>query len=235
MRPRVSQSLLLLCGLLQAGLGHALDLQGSLAFSSDNVFRGLTQSQGDPSLQAEGYVSVTHWFGGLAAESVKREPNLSNGAEVIGYLGYQQLLSENWNAAVSVRHYDYPGNRYRSFYHYDEFSVAFDWHRQLRLELIASPNTFAASYDDYGRGSAYAAELSARQPLPYGLAADAGIGYYDLRSELGFGYAYWSAGIGKQWRNFQLAVRYIGTDAQARHEFGSLAGDRVVAMLAWLF
>ena len=46
------------------GFSHALDLQGSLALSSDNVFRGLTQSQGDPSLQAEGYIAATHWFGG---------------------------------------------------------------------------------------------------------------------------------------------------------------------------
>jgi uncharacterized protein (TIGR02001 family) len=232
----VSRWLLLLLSLLQAAAGCAVDLQGSLGASSDNVFRGLTQSQGDPSVQVDGYISATHWFGGLAAESVKRQASESTGAEVIGYLGYQQLLSEEWNAALSARHYDYPGNRYRSLYHYDELSAAIGWHRQLLLELIASPNTFAAAgYDHYGSGSAYAAELSARQPLPDGFSVDGGIGYYDLRSEVGRGYAYWSAGAGKQWRNWQLGVRYLGTDAQARHLFGTLAGDRVVASVAWFF
>ncbi len=236
MRLRASRWLLLVCGLLQAPFGRAIDLQGSLGLSSDNVFRGLTQSQGDPSAQADGYVTATHWFGGLTVESVKRAAEESTGAEVIGYVGYQQLLSENWNAALSVRHYDYPGDRFRSLYHYDELSATFGWHRQLLLELIASPDTFAAApFDRYGRGSAYAAELGGRQPLPYGLSLDAGIGYYDLRSQVGSGYAYWSAGVGKQWRNWQLGVRYIGTDAQARHLFQSLAGDRVVASVAWLF
>ena len=73
-----------------------------------------------------------------------------------------------------------------------------------------------------------------RLPLGHG-AIDGGVGYYDLRSQVGFGYAYWSAGVGKQWRNWQVAVRYIGTDAQARHLFQTLAGNRVVGSVAWLF
>jgi len=237
MRPRASRRILVLWGLLQAGSGYAVDLQGSLGVSTDNVFRGLTQSQSDPSAQADGYLTALHWFGGLATESVKRQGDVSTGAEVIGYLGYQQLLSENWSAALSVRHYDYPGNRYRSLYHYDELSATISWHQQLLLELIASPNTFASSASgyDYGRGSAFAAELSGRQPLPYGFSVDAGIGFYDLRQEVGAGYAYWSAGLGKQWRYWQLTVRYIGTNAEARALFGTLAVDRVVASAVWLF
>jgi len=236
MRPKASRWILLVGCLLQAGLGRAVDFQGSVGLSSDNVFRGLTQSQGNPSAQADGYIAATHWFGGLAVESVKRQATQATGAEVIGYVGYQQLLSENWNAALSVRHYDYPGNRYRSLYHYDELSAAIGWHRQLQLELIGSPNTFAASgYDRYGRGKAFAVELSGRQPLAHGLSVGAGIGYYDLRSEVGGGYAYWSAGVGEQWRDWQLGLRYIGTDAQARHLFHTLAVNGVVASVAWFF
>ena len=223
-------------GLLQSGFGHAVDLQGSLGLSSDNVFRGLTQSQGDPSVQADGYLTATHWFGGLAAESVKRGGNQTNGAEVIGYLGYQQLLSENWSGALSARHYDYPGNRYRSLYHYDEFSLSINWHQQLMLELIGSPDTFAfSSYDHYGRGSAFAAELTGRQPLPYALSLEAGIGVYDLHQQIGSSYVYWSAGIGRQWRYWQLSLRYIGTNGEAHRLFHSLAADRVVVSAAWFF
>lgn len=223
-------------GLLYAGLGHTVDLQGSVGISSDNVFRGLTQSDGEASVQADGYLTATHWFGGVAAESVKRQADQPTGAEAIGYVGYQQLLAENWSGALSARHYDYPGNRYRSLYHYDELSASIGWHQQLLLELIASPNAFAAAgYDRYGRGMAFASELTGRQPLPYGLSADAGIGFYDLRQEVGTGYAYWSVGAGRQWRSWQLGVHYIGTNAQARHLFGTLAGDRVVASVAWFF
>jgi len=71
--------------------------------------------------------------------------------------------------------------------------------------------------------------------LPYGFSLDAGIGFYDLHQEVGAGYAYWSAGVAKQWRYWQLTVRYIGTNAEARAVFGTLAVDRVVASAAWLF
>ena len=226
--------MLLIWSLLYAGLGRAIDIEDSLGVSSDNVFRGLTRSQGEASVQADAYLSATHWFGGLAAESVKRRGDRTTGAEVIGYLGYQQLLSENWSGALNVRHYDYPGNRLRSLYHYDELSATISWRQQLLLELVASPDTFASNGYDYGRASAYAAELTGRQPLPYGLSLDAGIGAYDLRA-IHTGYVYWSAGVGKQWRSWQLSVRYIGTNSEAGHLFGNLAGDRVVASATWFF
>ncbi len=226
----------MLMALLPVAAGWAANLDGSLAAATDNVFRGLTQSQGDPSVQVDGYVSATHWFGGLTAETVKRESSEATGAELVAYLGYQQLLSENWSGAVSVRHYDYPGNPYRPLYNYDEISASVNWRQQLVLALIASPDTYAAaSYERYGRGAAYATELTGREPLPYGMSLEGGVGYYDLYQEIGAGYAYWSAGVGKQWRAFEASLRYIGTDAQARRLFQPLAGDRVVASVAWFF
>jgi uncharacterized protein (TIGR02001 family) len=226
----------MLTALLPGAAGWTYTLDGSLAAATDNVFRGLTQSQGDPSVQIDGYISTTHWFGSLTAETVKRESSEATGAELVAYLGYQQLLSEDWSGAISVRHYDYPGNPNRALYNYDELSASVNWRQQLVLALVASPDTYAAvSYDRYGRGSAYAAELTGREPLPYGMSVEAGVGYYDLNQEIGAGYAYWSAGLGKQWRAFEATLRYIGTDAQARRLFDSLAGDRVVASVAWFF
>jgi uncharacterized protein (TIGR02001 family) len=239
MQMRASMSRLLRLWLwmsvLPFGTGSAADLEGSLSVSSDNVFRGLTQSQGEASVQADGYAAATHWFGGVSAESVKRLSYESTGAEVIGYFGYRQLLSEDWGVELSARHYDYPGNTYRSRYVYDELSAALNWRQQVLFELIASPDTYAADYQRYGRGSAFAAQLSAHQPLPRGLSADVGGGVYALQQQIGASYAYWSAGVGEQWRTWQFTVRYIGTDAEARHLFGPLAGDRVVASLAWFF
>lgn len=221
---------------LLIGQARAADLDGSLGVSSDNVFRGLTQSRGQASVQVEGYLTATHWFGGLAVESVRRPRDGSAGAEAIGYLGYQQLLSEDWRGALSLRHYDYPGNARRSRYAYDELSAAVSWRQRVTLELIGSPDTYtAAGNDRYGRDSAFAIELTGRQPLPYGLAADLGIGFYDLHEQIGAGYTYWSAGIGRQWRSWQAGLRYIGTDAQARHLFRYAAGDRLVVSAAWFF
>lgn len=222
--------------LLQCDRGLAADLEGSVGLSSDNVFRGLTQSQGDASIQANGYASSGHWFGGLGAESVKRSSDAATGVELIGHVGYQQPLTADWYAALSARHYDYPGNPYRSRYVYDELSATLGWGDHVAIDLIVSPNTYAAAEGyRYGRGGAYAVQIGARQPLAYGATMDAGVGGYDLRQQIGASYVYWSGGVGYQRGRWQLGVHYIGTNAEARHLFGGLAGDRIVASAAWSF
>jgi uncharacterized protein (TIGR02001 family) len=212
------------------------EVDGSLGASNDNVFRGLTLSDGQASLFADAHVLANQWFLGLSAESVRHDPDPSAGAQVIAYGGYLQPLGDSWSAAVELRHYDYPGNSQRSRYDYDELSTTVSWQQRLTLAVIASPDTYAvAGYERYGRGAAFAFELSAQQPLRYAVSAEAGVGYYDLQQEVGAGYAYWDAGLSRQWRAWQLAVRYVGTDATAHRLFGTQAGDRVVASLQWFF
>jgi uncharacterized protein (TIGR02001 family) len=217
---------------------RAADLQGSLGASTDNVYRGLTQSQGNAAIEADALASATHWFGGVVGESVKRERRESTSLELIGYVGYQQPLLGDWSTTLSAHHYEYSANRLSARYNYDELSLALSWREQVQLTLIASPDTYAvATQEDYryGRGLAFAAEIGAHQPLPFGAAAEVGIGYYDLRQQIGAGYTYWSAGISRQWYAWQLSVRYIGTDGHARRLFGDQAGDRVVGAVSWFF
>ncbi len=221
---------------LSASIACAGDIGGALGASNDNVFRGLSQSEGQASVQADAYAAGTSWIGGLSAETVKRLREQGTGVELIPYLAYQRVLSADWSGAVSVRHYDYPGNPYRSRYDYDELSASLKWRERVLLQLIGSPDTYAVTdYHRYGRGAAFAVELTARQPLPHGLSADLGIGYYDLQPEIAASYAYWSAGLARRWDAYELALRYVGTDATARHLFGALAGDRLVASLLWSF
>jgi uncharacterized protein (TIGR02001 family) len=219
-------------------IARAVDLQGSLGASTDSVFRGLTQSEGDSAIEADGLASATHGFGGIVAQSVQRERRESRGLELIGYAGYQQPLLGDWSATLSAHHYEYPDNRLSTRYNYDELSLALIWREQVQLTLIASPDTYAVATEEkyrYGRGAAFAAEIDAHQPLPFGCAAEVGIGYYDLRQQIGAAYAYWSAGISRQWQSWQLSVRYIGTDGNARNLFGDQAGDRVVGAVSWFF
>ncbi len=225
-----------LLAMLATVAGYGADVQGSLGVSSDNVFRGVSLSDGQPSLLADLYVSDTQWFGGIAADTVRLEPSDSTEAQAIGYLGYQHPLGQSWNSTWSVRHYDYPGAPDRSRYDYDELSGTLSWQDQLFVQLIGSPDTYAVDdYHRYGRGDAFAAELSGHEPLPYGLATQLGIGYYDLSEEVGAGYLYWSAALTKQWDAWTFTVSYIGTDSTARRLFDSLAGERLVASAVWSF
>jgi uncharacterized protein (TIGR02001 family) len=217
------------------GLPDAVSLGGSLGLASDDVFRGVTQSDGQPSPQGDLHAIVGPWYGGISAEEVRRDDERA-GPELIGYLGLQQPLGDDWTGRVTLRHYDYPGNRYRSRYDYDELGLSLSWRERLVATVIASPDTYSRDYlGDYGSGKAFCYELLGRQALPAAFVAVAGAGYYDLRQQIGAGYAYWSAGVERRWRSWAFDLRYVGTDATARERFQDDAGNRVVASAFWLF
>ena len=212
-----------------------MGLGGSLGLASDDVFRGVTQSDGQPSPQGDLHAIVGPWYAGVSAEDVRRDDERA-GAELIGYLGLQQPLGDDWTGRATLRHYDYPGNRYRSRYDYDELGLSLSWRERIVVTVIASPDTYFRDYlGNYGSGKAFCYELVGRQPLPAAFAAVAGVGYYDLRQQIGTGYAYWSAGVERRWRSWAFDLRYVGTDATARHRFEDDAGDRAVLSAFWLF
>jgi uncharacterized protein (TIGR02001 family) len=219
-----------------ASCAHAQSLGGSLGAATDDLFRGLSENDGQISPQADLHVLLGPWYGGASAQEVRRGIQKGTGAEVIVYAGFQHRFGEEWTGQVTLRHYDYPGNSLRTQYDYDELALSVGWRERLVLTVIASPDTYSRDYQgNYGSGAAYCYELVARQPLPLGLSGVAGLGYYDLRRQIGTGYAYWSAGLDRRWGPWAFDLRYVGTDTTARQHFEDDAGDRVVLSAFWLF
>jgi uncharacterized protein (TIGR02001 family) len=219
-----------------AARAHAQGVGGSVGLATDYVFRGLSMNEGQLSPQLDLHDVLGQWYGGVSAEEVRRGEDERAGAELIGYIGYQYRIGDDWTNQVTLRHYDYPGNAHRTRYDYDELGLSFAWRERIVLTLIASPDTYAVDYlGNYGSGTAFCYELVGRQPLPYGLSAVAGVGYYDLRQQIGTGYAYWSAGLEYRWHSWAFDLRYVGTDATARLHFEDDAGDRAVFSAFWLF
>jgi uncharacterized protein (TIGR02001 family) len=211
-------------------------LGGSVGVATDDVFRGLSENNGQISPQADLHGLLGSWYAGVSTEEVRRGINSSPGAELIAYAGFQHRLAEDWSGRVTLRHYDYPGNTLRTRYNYDELALSVAWRERLTLTVIASPDTYFRDYSgNYGSGAAYCFELGGSQPMPLGLSAVAGVGYYDLQRQLGTGYAYWSAGLNRRWGAFAFDLRYVGTNATARQHFQDLAGDRLVLSAFWLF
>jgi uncharacterized protein (TIGR02001 family) len=209
---------------------------GQLGLSSDNVLRGLTQSDHQISPQADLHYGYSGWYAGLAALGVRRGVERTAGVELIAYAGYQKVLSPDFGASVALRHYDYPGYQQRGDYNYDEAALSVNWRRLLLLTVTASPDLyFFDFYGNAGRGAAFSYELGGRQPLAFGVSADAGIGYYDLRQQIGTGYLYWSAGASWQWRSLNVALHYVGTDGTAKDRFQDLAENRLVMSVLWQF
>lgn len=231
--PNARRSLAVLLWLL-AEPAAATGFGATLGASSDNVFRGVSESSGDPAVQAGvHYAWAGGAFAGLRAASTK--PRSAEGPrdtlELDTYLGYGFSPAAAWSARVTLIHYAYPWSD-PSRRGYDEVAITASWLERVSLSAAASPNRPGA----YGRrDSAYDYELALRWPLTAAVAVDAGLGYYDLRQVAGTGYAYWSAGATCSSGRVSLALSWIGADANARAGYGELAEDRVVASVLWSF
>jgi uncharacterized protein (TIGR02001 family) len=221
--------------LVFASVCRADGFGGDIGVASDEVLRGLSQSDHQVSPQADLHYSRWGFYGGVSAVGVRRGPNDSPGAGLIAYLGYQQRFTDDWSATIAARHYDYPGYQRRSLYDYEEYAISAAWRERIVATVMASPDVFSSDYGNYGRGPAYTYELSGRQPLARGFSANAGAGYYNLHAQIGTGYAYWSTGLGKQWRSWNFDARYVGTDSTAKRQFDRYAENRVVLSALWFF
>jgi uncharacterized protein (TIGR02001 family) len=216
--------------------GHADGFGGDAGFASDDVLRGLTESDHQLSPQLDLHYGIAGWYAGVTAVGVRRGIDRSFGAGLTAYAGYQRQFAQDWSASVSLRHYDYPGYQQRADYDYDEVALSLGWRERLLATVTASADVYAFDYMGHnGRGAAYSYELSGRQPLPWGLALNAGAGYYDLNQQIGAGYLYWSAGVATQWRAFNLDLRYVGTNDTAKQRFQQFAENRLVFSALWLF
>ncbi len=219
---------------LLVAAAHAQGLQGAVGASSDDVFRGISQSDGDPSAQVDLHVTATQWYAGGSAEVV-RGAGSPLGPELIAYAGYLYALQSNALAAsLTLRHYDYPTFNRR----YDELAASLSWRNALRATVTASPDTPQPLYSTYGRdvdAMAFSYEVVGQVPLPLGLYAQAGLGYYDLRRQISYGYGYGDAGLGYQWRAWQLDLRYVATDPRIRRFYRTAAAPRLLASILWTF
>ncbi|MGH8456886.1 MAG: TorF family putative porin [Stenotrophobium sp.] len=211
---------------------------GSLGATTDYVFRGVSQSDGKPSVQADGhYYGSSGWFAGLWAASVRSDADSSNSAELNGYLGYAWPVTDAWSAKLTAVQYAYTGGNSQRRYDYDELAGTLAYTNRVFLTAAASPNTSV----DLTRGTfthraAFSYDLAVHQPLGYAISANTGVGYYDLHRLLRTGYVYWNAGLSYDYGAAQFDVSYIGTNAAAKSLFyGDAAENRWVASVLWHF
>jgi uncharacterized protein (TIGR02001 family) len=222
--------------LLLVSVCRADGLGGDIGIASDEVLRGLTQSDHQASPEGDLHYTLSGWYAGATAMEVRRGPYDSLGAGLVGYLGYQYRVSDDWTASLTARHYDYPGYQYRRYYDYDEGALSVSWRELIVASVIASPDTFLSDRQGRsGRGAAYSYELGGRLPLAHGFCANVGFGFYDLDRQIGTGYVYGSAGISKQWHAVNFDLRYVGTDDTARRRFGPSAENRLLFSVLYLF
>jgi uncharacterized protein (TIGR02001 family) len=179
----------------------------SLALTSDYVFRGITQTDYDPALQA----GVTYsWGSGLYVGAWTSNVDFqdSNGPDVEfdTYIGWSHDINDDWNVDLSAVHYAYFGERndYGSV-DYTEVIGKTTWKEMLTLTLAYAPD-----YSNAGYNSFYA-NLGGSWDIGNDFSLTAGIGHTDF-SEGNDGYTDWSLGVSRPVGPFTLALNYYDTD-----------------------
>lgn len=217
---------------------QAVDFGGAAAVTSDYVFRGLSQSDGETALQADLHLTgVTGWIAGVWASKSREQPGYYASLEIDAYLGHFWELRDPWSARITYLRYTYPEGRRYLDYDYDELVASLAYSDRIALNVAWSPDATQISTRGIAENRRmFSYEATVRQPVwgPFALTASAG--YYDLHDLFGEHYWAWSGGMEWQLRQLTLAFTYFGVDARGRELFyGRAADGKSAATAIWRF
>jgi uncharacterized protein (TIGR02001 family) len=213
---------------------------GSVDFTTDYIFHGLSQSNGDPALQGDFH----YRFGsnGATAEnflgvwgSTTSPASVGATYELNAYAGRTFLLTGDSSATLSLVHYAYPDAHGSPHYDYDELAAKWAYQDRIFLTVAWTPDT--APYSDSAFGlccRVLSYDAAVHQSLGSAFTLSAAVGYDQLRGISGYGYS--NGGIAYAWGRFQLDVSYFAVQSRASYLYGrSLAENRWVGTLVWRF
>jgi uncharacterized protein (TIGR02001 family) len=229
-----------------SALAQADGLGGSVALTSNYIYRAATETANEPALQLDlHYYAANGWIAGLWSSNVRQSVLGPMGAEFDPYLGFGRVFSDQWSARLSAVEHAYAGTNPSSKSDFTELSGTVAYRSAAFLTLSVSPNTLAQSvvYDyNYGysygssRRTALTADFSLHRSLGHALSANVGVGYYRLAQLYSNGYGYGSAGLGYEAGALHLDLSFIGVSGAA-HDFyaNGEACNRLIGTALWHF
>jgi len=214
-----------LCAALLAPFAASAQDEAESPFSwnvtgvSDYVFRGVSQTDEDPTLQAGfTYTSPVGLYAGVWGSGV----DFGDGgpdAEVDYLIGYAFDATDNVNLDLLLNRYTYPGS---SELAYNEFITKTTFAEQYSLTVTYTNDVFNSGTDAwyYAVGGEWA--------LPQDFTLSANVGRSTFEEGISKDYTDWNVGVSRQFGLFNLGLGYYGTDGNGRDNSGKLADNRVV-------
>lgn len=249
-------------GLLWPDPGHCqsdpASFGGTLAATSDYIYRGVSESDGEGALQMDLHGSTAGGtFAGVWASTRDRELEPRTPGEVQLYLGQRFALSGAWSATLSGRaDYFVGGSPYHSN-DYQEISAALSWADRctfsvgvipsaVRYTLAASPGFPPRYYYETYRSAAFVGDASGqwllhRRASGGALYATAAAGYYyaahpsEADDAPGMGYLYANAGLAFEWRRWRVDLGYFTAQSHAAELFPYPVANRLAGTVSWQF
>ncbi|NGP54089.1 TorF family putative porin [Thioalkalivibrio sp. XN8] len=208
---------------------------GSLALTSDYVFRGVTQTDEGPALQGSLDVGLANGvYAGVWASNVDFDAPDGIDLEVDIYVGWTlEFANETWLDLQLVR-YLYPGANPGFGINYNEFIAAYGFRNYTAT--VAYTNDYLRSDE-----SALYYNFGAEFPLgdtEYTLAAAAG--FNDISNVTGSDYWDYQVGVSRSWDAITADLSYYDTsgfDEDVQDFLGpeKWADGRVVLTFSWEF
>jgi uncharacterized protein (TIGR02001 family) len=230
----------LLAGSARAGpFDGPFSFGGDLALTSDYIYRGLSQSDGNPAVQADLHASDGGVFAGVWAST--RNPDLIPYANVDLeiYLGKRFDFGSEWSGSLSARsHYYLDASGLPD--DYQEISASIAWLDRWTFSVSAIPNAVRwYEYQRLGRAPAGVAETSAQWLIYGGLFVTGGVGYYYTSGVGGAppaGYVYGSAGLAYEYRQWRVELGYYFAQNEAQEIYPyPLPSRHIAGTLSWRF
>jgi uncharacterized protein (TIGR02001 family) len=204
-----------------AGTANAGEFSSTITAASEYDFRGFSQSAKDPALQASLDYAFDNGFAiGAWASNVDFEP-LDGDIELDLYLSYGGEINENVSWSAGLVYYMYPGSSSVTIVE-DEETIelpAIGEYAEYYVSLDVGPIGLKQWYSDdlYESGEdGFYTELNTSIPLPanFSVLLHAGYSWGGYWDEPGIGRTFdYSVGLGYDFSNFSLALKYTGTDA----------------------
>jgi uncharacterized protein (TIGR02001 family) len=231
---------------------------GTLAATSDYIYRGVSESDGQGALQADLHASTAGGtFAGVWASTRDRDLEPRTPGEVQLYLGQRFALGGAWTATLSGRaDYFVGGSPYHSD-DYQEIAAALSWADRctfsvavipsaVRYTLTSNPGNPPHYTYEFYRSAAFMADASGQWLLRQGrsggaLYATAGAGYYyasrpsQADDAPGTGYLYANAGLALQWRGWRIDLGYFAAQGRASQLFPYPVANRLAGTVSWQF
>lgn len=185
------------------------------AATSEYMFRGISQTDDHPAIQAgAGYSWSNGLYIGAWASNVDFGEDTD--AEVDTFIGWNGDLSDNVNLDVQLNRYNYVGEPDGVDYAYNELIGKLSFAENYSATL-GYTNDFLATETD----SIYVA-VGGSWEVGNDINLTAGLGYTTVDEDLSTedGYVDYSIGVNRDFGPVNIGLGYIGTDNSAENLFG---------------
>ena len=200
---------------VQSPIGE-LDVSMNATLASDYIFRGISQTQGDPAIQ--GGLDVSHESGlyvGMWASNVDFGGEASS--EFDFYVGYAGNISEELSYNLGWIKYEYPGDG-------DEDLNFSEYYASLSAHGFTVGTAYSNDFPGFGKNGRSDSTLYTYVGYEYSLPYDIGLalqyGNYDFKDpaftdkngKTSDSYNNWSIGLSKNWAGLDFGLTYTDTN-----------------------